>query len=68
MLRQVATCDYLDSHDKNELKEESSTSNLKRYILAHVIELGERVDSTGLTIVPPLVGPVDNILQQRGND
>jgi len=29
---------------------------------AHVVDFGEWVDSTPLTIVSPLVSPIDNIL------
>ena len=63
---QVVTCGHTGGHDKNELKKENSVPAQNTSVCCqktHVVDLGEWVDSAILTIVPPLVSLVDDILQ-----
>jgi len=58
-------------HDKNELEKANSAPTPNQRISkerVHVIDFGERINSSGLTTVCPLIGPVGNILRQRGED
>jgi len=73
VLCQVVTRGHTGGHDENELKRVKQTQCQPPNVYTveettHVVDFGEWVNSTGLTTVPPLVGLVDDILQQGRKD
>ena len=68
VLCQVVTCGHTGGHDENELKMGNSAPVPNTDGRSHVVDLGEWVDSPALSVVPPLVSFVDDILQQRGKN